>query len=312
MKKWLLIIGIILVAGSVYLLIPAALSISTVVGNKCSLSAADRYFTDTSQWGRWWPRDKDGPTRKGAGFAYGGYTYTVTDILYNQVRFRLQAAGDSLTSGAMQMIQVDNDSILMGGECVLATGYTPWARIQRYRRGKEIRENMAGILRAFKAFTQVGKNIYGVNIVHAMSDDSILVTLSGYTPAYPTTEYIYTLIDTVRKYVEGQGALAHNYPMLNVALSGDGRYRTMVALSVNKRLEDAGRILVKRFVPWKMIEGDVQGGAHTADKAMGQLYKFRDDYHLSIMSIPFEFLITDRRQEPDTTKWVTRVCAPIS
>jgi hypothetical protein len=158
----------------------------------------------------------------------------------------------------------------------------------------------------------VGKNIYGVNIVHTMSDDSILVTLSGYTPAYPTTEYIYTLIDTVKKYVDGKGAVAHNYPMLNVALSGDGRYRTMVALSVNKQIEDAGRILVKRFVPWKMIEGDVQGGAHTADKAMGQLYKFRDDYHLSIMSIPFEFLITDRRQEPDTTKWVTRVCAPIS
>jgi effector-binding domain-containing protein len=61
-----------------------------------------------------------------------------------------------------------------------------------------------------------------------------------------------------------------------------------------------------------MIEAEVTGGVYKVDRAMEQLFKYRDDSHLSIMSIPFELLITDRRKEQDTSRWVTRVCAPIS
>jgi hypothetical protein len=138
------------------------------------------------------------------------------------------------------------------------------------------------------------------------------MTISGNTTEYPTTTYIYALIDSVRHYVNGQGAVVHNPPLLNVVRTAEGRYRTMVALSVNKQLRGADGIVAKRFVPWKMIEAEVHGGPHMADGAFDKLYKFRDDYHLDIMSIPFEFLETDRRLEPDTAKWVTRVCAPIS
>jgi hypothetical protein len=86
----------------------------------------------------------------------------------------------------------------------------------------------------------------------------------------------------------------------------------MIAIPVNRRLKGTARILPREFVPWKMIEGDVYGGVYTVEKAFGLMQQYRTDNNLSIMALPYQTMITDRRREPDTTKWVTRICAPIS
>jgi hypothetical protein len=295
MKKWLLIFGIIAILGSIYILIPAKLTISQIVTSKCSITAADRYFLDTSQWRKWWPKDLD-------------CRYKITGVLYNQVHVQLQNKGDLTLSVTLRIAQLHKDSVLFGDECLVSAN-----RLTIYRQAKEIRENMIAILSAFKKFSEDQRNIYGVNIEHTFSKDSILVTLSGYTAAYPMTDYIYRLIDSVKQYVNDQGAAAIDpSPLLNIEKLADSRFRTMVAFSVNKQLTGTRRIIVKRFVPWKMIEAEVHGGVYTVDRAMEQLFKYRDDKLLSIMSIPFQTLITDRRKEQDTTKWVTKVSAPIS
>jgi hypothetical protein len=315
MKKWVLIPGVIIVIVLLvgfYFFAPSEHGVAAVSGSRCSVITAGRYLTDTSKWSRWWPRDGAEGVGQGPAFTYRGISYNVEGIFYNRVRVSIVQAGSGNIEADIHLLQISNDSILMGADCKLPSGKGPFNSIGAYHRAKLLRENFDSVLRAFRDFITIGRNVYGVDIVHAMSDDSILVTLSGYTPGYPTTDYIYTLLDSVRAYVDDEGAVAHNYPMLNVASVANNQFRTMVALSVNKRLAGNSRILVKRFVPWKMIEGDVRGGAHSADRAMEQLYIFRDDYHLSIMSIPFQFLITDRRREQDSTKWVTRVCAPIS
>lgn len=312
MKKWIFLSLIPVVAGCIYFFMPARVPVSKVVGSKCSLAGANRFFTDTSKWVRWWPRKGGNVVRRGRAYIYDGYVYTVTGLYYNRVELAIGHDGDSVYGGYMQLLQVSADSLMAGAGGVIYAGKDPVKRVLAYRQGSRLLENMKAVLDAFKAFTEAPKNIYGINIVHTMSTDSILMTLSGFSAAYPTTEYVYWLIDSVRRYVDREGARVHNPPHLNVAVMANGQYRTMVALSVNKPLAGSGGIVTKRFVPWKMIEGNAHGGAHTADHAIEQLYKFRDDYHLDIMSIPFELLITDRRLEPDTSKWVTRVSAPIS
>jgi len=171
---------------------------------------------------------------------------------------------------------------------------------------------MSGILSAFKTFIEEKKNVYGVDIEHTYSKDSVLITLVNFVQEYPSTELIYRMLDSVRAYVDAEGAKVITPPLLNVSRRADSQYRTMVALSVDRQLKGTKRIIQKRFVPYKMIEAEVTGGVYKVDRAMEQLFKYRDDSHLSIMSIPFELLITDRRKEQDTSRWVTRVCAPIS
>ena len=36
-----------------------------------------------------------------------------------------------------------------------------------------------------------------------------------------------------------------------------------------------------------------------------------NDHSLSAPVIPFEYIITDRSKEPDTSKWITKICFPI-
>jgi effector-binding domain-containing protein len=307
MKKWVLLSVLIVLAGSVYIFIPGKLTIAKTTKGQSSITAAHRYFLDTSKWSSWWPGGQPGPS-----FAYNGEVYEITGVFYNEIRFRLRNGGDSSIHGAFRIGEMSRDTIIMGGECVLPTGNDPVSRIVAYQHGKKILGNMGGVLNAFKTFIEKKENVYGVDIEHTYSKDSVLMTLVGFVAEYPSTGLIYRMLDSVKGYVDAEGAKVINFPLLNVSRTADSLYRTMVALSVDRQLKGTKRISQKRFVPYKMIEAKVTGGVYNVDRAMEQLFKYRDDNHLSIMSVPFELLITDRRKEQDTSKWVTRVCAPIS
>jgi hypothetical protein len=117
----------------------------------------------------------------------------------------------------------------------------------------------------------------------------------------------------LRAYAAGAGARVINFPMLSVTRAEDSvHFKIMVALSLDKTLSEKGRIVIKRFVPWKMIEGEVRGGVSDVEKGFREMYYYRDDLHLSIMALPFQSLVTDRREQPDSATWITKVCAPIS
>ena len=169
------------------------------------------------------------------------------------------------------------------------------------------------VLHSFKSFIEDIKNIYGFTFFRTMSKDSTLATMSFVSRSYPATGEIYARYDSLRQYISSQKANVISPPMLNVTNIGDTVFNTMVALSVDRRLKGNGRIVPKGFVPYKMMEGEVKGGGvHTIEKAFEQMQKYKLDYNTTIMAMPFQSLITDRRQEPDTTRWVTLVCAPIS
>jgi hypothetical protein len=44
---------------------------------------------------------------------------------------------------------------------------------------------------------------------------------------------------------------------------------------------------------------------------MGQMKNYISDYQRTVMAIPFQSLVTDRRKEADTTKWLTKLYFPI-
>jgi hypothetical protein len=66
------------------------------------------------------------------------------------------------------------------------------------------------------------------------------------------------------------------------------------------------------MVPMKdrFLKTEVVGGPFTIESAHTAIEKYMNDRFLSAPAIPFELLITDRRQEPDTTKWKTTIFHP--
>jgi hypothetical protein len=129
---------------------------------------------------------------------------------------------------------------------------------------------------------------------------------------YPSTAEVYQKIDSLRQYMISHGAAAIDSPWLNVTPMPNGLFRTLVAIPDNKRLPGNGRIINRNFVPWKNVQGDVFGGVNTVERAFGKMQEFKTDHGMSIMALPFQTLITDRRKEQDTTKWLTIIGAPIS
>jgi hypothetical protein len=206
-------------------------------------------------------------------------------------------------NGDIRLAPLNLDSILISWDCKMPVFF-----LHR----TEIRRSMESVLRSFKVFIDDNKNIYGSRFFRAMSKDSTLVTLISLSATYPTTAEVYQKIDSLRQYMNSQGAAAIDSPWLNVTKLLDGTFRTMVAIPGNKRLAGHGRIANQHFVPWRMLEGEVHGGVYTVEKAFDQLQKFKTDHGMSIMALPFQSLVTDRRKEQDTTKWVTIVCAAIS
>jgi hypothetical protein len=291
MKKWLLISGGIALLFVVCLFLLSRRTVVIKLYSSCTLAAADRCFPDTAQWAARWPKDD-------------GCTYTITGVFINDLRLAIRCGDGATVNGDIRLAPLKMDSILISWDCRVPVLFT-------HREG--IRHSMEAVLQSFKAFIDDDKNIYGgVHFYRTMSRDSTLVTITSFLTTYPTTDEVYRKIDSLRQYMISYGAAAIDSPWLNVTKVPDGLFRVMVAIPGNKGLPGNGRIVHQDFVPWKMVQGDVHGGVYTVEKAFDLMQKFKIDHPMSIMALPFQVLITDRRREQDTTKWVTIVAAPIS
>ena len=284
MKKWLLILGLIVIAVGLYLIFFFRPAISKTIIAHRGMSGAGRAFQHVSQWDAWWPKEE-------------GCSYQVKGVYYNEVRLELSCADKGRISGVIRIAPLNGDSVLVVWE---GSGPGRWAA------------EVDTILGSFKAYVENAKRLYGVDFFRTMSSDSTLVTMTSFTAAYPSMAEVYARIDTLRSFMAGHGAAAIDSPWLNVAKVETGQFKWTVAIPVNKWIAKEGRVIPRRFVPYKNLEGEVRGGVYTAEKALEQMQLFKMDYNIQIMGLPYQCLMTDRRLEPDTTKWVTMVCAPIS
>jgi hypothetical protein len=88
-------------------------------------------------------------------------------------------------------------------------------------------------------------------------------------------------------------------------------YQTMVAIPVNKPLPGRGPILAKRMVPGNILVAEVRGGTAAVEEGFRQLDAYVSEHRTRPPGLPFQSLVTDRRTEPDTSKWITRLYYPI-
>jgi hypothetical protein len=90
-----------------------------------------------------------------------------------------------------------------------------------------------------------------------------------------------------------------------------GLFKTEVAIPVNKAIPQNKIYLIKRMVPGKILVAEIKGGDYSAREALRQMHIFMTDNNLSSPAIPFQSLITNRMEEPDTLKWITKIYYPV-
>ena len=312
MKKltFLLLLMVVLAIAAIYYLIPDTLTITETAKINCVADAAFRTLSNENTWSKWWPGQIKPSTEGPARFQLNTTVYTAHQKMMNNFGLLINYNGDTIDSH-MSLLNLPNDSCLIKWQCSLTAGRNPFQRIKTYREALALKENMHTVIVAAQTFLDRFDNIYGFTLKEASTKDTALITTKSFSASYPSTAFVYSLIDKLRVFCQKGSGIITGIPMLNVTPVDTAGYQVMVALPVERYLATGGDIKSQKMIPGRFIITDVTGGPHTIKQIHLQLLNYFRDYHRTSMAIPFEYLVTDRLKETDTSKWITRIYSPV-
>jgi hypothetical protein len=315
MKKLVIgIIGLILLFMLVvYVYIPSKVYISNQVVIEATQRPTQQFLLDEKGWTDWWPDTVTTGSTLKKGFMHNGYGYSIAEKYLSGIIVSTQK-GDETFRSLVSLIPIGRDSIKISWTQTLETGMNPFQRIAQYRKAGKLKENMNAILGSFRSFIDKEENVYHISIQHAIVSDTLLVTTKTILQREPEQADIYRLVDKLQQFVAKEGAAVTNPPMSHsrrAEIDPSKNIELMVALPVNKVLLNEGDVAFKRMVPGSVLVTEVKGGPAAIKRAFTQLDNYVQDHHYDSPAIPFESMITNRFQQPDTTQWVTKIYYPI-
>jgi hypothetical protein len=311
MKKWLIVTGAVLALAvcSIFIFIPSNIAITKITTANITITGAIRFLSREDNWEKWW-RDQVGkPYEPGKPFIYNGASYQLTHHENKAIGIEIEK-GDLKLNSVMSLASLKVDSIIILWECTIPAGSNPFNRLKRYREAFEIRNNMIAVLQNFNRFMAMTQNIYGLKITGQSTNDTMLLSARYKNRNYPSTEDIYGYLHHVEENIKKQKATVTGFPMLHIKRLPDSSYETQVALPTSLWLKENGEFFPRRMPKGYFLVADVKGGPHTIERAVEQMDYYISDYNKIVMAIPIQYLITNRIDETDTSKWITRLCVP--
>jgi hypothetical protein len=294
MKRISLILAIVLllVLAFTYLFIPNKITVSQRLNIPANREAIFRKLGDTTEWTKWWPGE------------YKANNVN-SSFMINGLRYKLDDKKLTCLS-----VNANETTISLNG--VIPTSYNPIRRIQLFFTANKIKKDANTLIQSIKSQYSTTTSLYGYDIQKKLVVDSILLSTSKEIKEYPSINIIYSLIDELKTYIKQQSANETGNPMLNIFTKDSVTYLVKVAIPVDKKLPSSGNISYR----WMLGGGnilitDVKGGEGEIQKAYVQIQNYISDYKRVAPAIPFESLVTDRRQEPDSSKWITRIYYPV-
>lgn len=308
-KLFVALVAIIILATViVYIFIPNTQTVEAVVKLPCVPEAAFRVLSHDSSWPRWWP----GPAAPDAqSYLYANNRYQLSSKGLNSIGVSIDAKNNQWPS-QMNLFALPGDSMLIRWHLTMTAGSNPLHRITGYRQAVSLKTDMDTILSHVRQYLSDFNNIYGVPFHEGSITDTFLITTKSIVATPPELAVIYSMIGKLKNFCSSTpNCNITGTPMLNITPLGAAGYQVMVALPVNHFIPVEGDISGIKMVPGKFIIADVTGGPQTIAMIHQRLLHYFQDYHRTAMAIPFEYLLTDRLQEPDTSKWRTRIYAPV-
>ncbi len=310
MKKLLLIllVAVAVLIVCVYVSIPNVIPVDHSVFVKASRDGLTRKLLNEKKWNQWWP----GTTQKGSGeFMYNNLKFSVNEKRINAIL--ISVGNDRISANTLlNIIPKNNDTTQLIWAGGIPTSYNPIKRLQIYFGSKYINNEIDSVLKIIQAHFSKTENVYDYKIKEESVVDSFFISTYAIANNYPSTAFIYTQIDQLKKYITSHQAKETGFPMLNVSTTDSIHFLTRVAIPVDRTLPSSGTILLKQMpVGGNILVVDVKGGPASVYKALHEMADYITDHHMSAPAIPYFSLITDRRQEPDTSKWQTRIYYPV-
>ena len=308
--KWLtlgIIITVIIVC--LYYFIPTTVQIHQTAAIKVNAKAFSRTISDGEKWQQWWPGKKL-PGFHFPTYELDNYQYSIIDRKQYSVVVLIK---DNIESMATEMnifpLTTDSIAIIWKGQTIPYSSI--FTRINNYKKMIKLNKQVKSILEHIQTFYANEDNIYTMHIRKDHVSDSMLISTSFISREYPSVENIYMLIDQLKEFAVKGSAKQTGYPMLNI-MHTDSSYLTRVAIPIDKKIKDSGNMVYR----WMLGRGnilvtEVIGGPNTINKAFEELDNYIADHNRAAPAIPFQSLITNRRENPDSGKWITNVFWPV-
>ena len=317
MKKILvaLVVVCIVAIAAVYILIPKTLVVEETVNLPCVPAAAFRNLSDESNWKKWWPSagvPDDVKVPAGA-YLFSNNQYSLSKKGINILQVLIGDQKDSLSS-EIHLLAIPTDSTIVRWKLDIDAGSNPFSRISEYRRAVSLKKDMHTILKSIQAHLSDINNVYGVTFHEGPVTDTLLITTKSTVAELPSVDYVYSRINKLKDFCSRENCRVTGTPMLNITPLHPAGYRVMVALPIDRFMQpknSADSIEGVKLVGRKFIIADVTGGEQKVAFIHQQMRFYFQDYGRMLMAIPFDYLITDRQKETDTSKWKTKIYAPV-
>lgn len=310
MKKLLVFLAalLILLLAAIYIFIPGKIIVSRNIKIEANSQALFRKFSERNQWHEWWPSKE----------STGDSIYQLDGINYVPGNMTAVSAPVSIRSSNINaeteitIIRQSSDTTILVMKTAINSSWNPLKRISAYLDAKKLASGFSSILESVnKTYSKIPA-LYGYDIQKKLVVDSNLLFTSAEVKGKPDYKLIYSLIDKLKEYIRNNDAKETGYPMLHMLTEDSLNYLVKVAIPVDRRLPDSGNIKYK----WMLGGGnilitEVKGGPEEINKAYIQIRNYISDYKRVEPAIPFESLVTDRRTETDSSKWITRIYYPV-
>lgn len=308
MKRFFLLLAALTVVCliAVYVFIPAKIVISTSVKIEVNRNALYRKVANLPSWKEWWPGKIDD-----SGLYLDGIKFRTSEVQTLSVPLTIDEK-EMKASADITFIPLSVDSTTTHIETTISLSNNPLKRIKTWYKSKKLDDSFSKILESLRNTYSKTVNVYDFDIQKRLVVDSILIFTSEEIKGYPSVEKVYALVDRLRAYVKSKSAKETGFPMQNIYTADSINYMLKVAIPVDQRLPDSGNIHYK----WMLGGGnilitEVKGGAAQINNAYKQITNYISDYGRTAPAISFESLVTDRRAEPDSAKWITRIYYPV-
>lgn len=314
MKKLFIVLLIVVFAAiaSIYMFIPSEIQVTKIAAVNATTSATTRFLLNPEKWKRWWPSSDSSlkTISKEIGFFYKNAHHTPTKALFNGYGLKTIFRGTEL-NGEIIYAQLGSDSTALFWKYQYKCSNNPIQRIQDYYLLKDLKNNISEVVGSLKQFLENEENVYGMKIQHSFVVDTILISTKSVFSTVPTTDQVYQMIGQLKTYIKQQNALETGFPMVNVLVLDKMHVQTMVAIPVNKKLAETTVFSWKKMVAGKILIGDVKGGDARTKQAFAEMHNYVTDYQITSPAIPFISLITDRKLEKDSSKWISKIYYPV-
>ena len=258
---------------------------------------------------RWWPEPSSKKTD--SSFIYREYEYKLAEPYTDGAEIQISKGARKFKTKIIA-ISFEKDSCAVKWETSFRSSLNPFNRVDEYFEAVNMKNNMQNVLNSMVTFAGKTENVYGFPIERTTFTDTILFATRFFTETYPSVETIYGHINELKNRIKAAGAMEKDFPMLNVNQKDSTGYESMIAICVNKQIQNDKNFFFSRMVPMKdrFLKTTATGGNLTIQKAHEAIQNYMRDRFLSQPAIPFEILVTDRNTETDTSKWKTIIFYP--